>query len=317
MKKLVLLWTVLMAILVVGCGPSPQSETEGTAAGSPELAAVAEGQALYEANGCITCHGPQGAGDGPLAGMLPTTPRDLSQPTSYRGGTSDIEIAETLRTGISSSGMPSYAHIPVEERLQIARYLISLKEKASSASDASDVGESPASERKLQVHAIGGDFQLTDQNGEAFEMSSLDGQIRILFFGYTSCPDFCPMTLSKVNQIRKLLGDAGEDLMTVFVSVDPERDTPEKVAEYLGFFDLGQTVGLTGSREEVDKVLELYSAAYEKVEAETALKYLVNHTTYLFLVDRENAVRAIFPHYEAPEHIAMGIRVLLREQPGA
>lgn len=306
------LWLLSWALLVAAGCAGGGGEGSGVAPADASLA----GKELYEGNGCITCHGPDGAGDGPLAGTLKAMPRNLSEPTSYRGGTSEIEIAETLRTGVPSGGMPSYAHIPVEDRLEIARYLISLQqEAAAAASPGIELPESPASERKLQDYDIGGDFTLTDQHGEKFHMADANGSVRLLFFGYTTCPDFCPMTLSKIRQIRKLLGKPGEEIMTLFVSVDPERDTPEKLAEYLGFFDLGRAVGLTGTREEVDSVVDLYAAAYEKVETDTAAGYLVNHTTYLFLIDRKDAVRAIFSSYEEPEHVAMGIRVLLREQP--
>lgn len=308
-------WLLSWALLVAGCAGGGGESSEGP----PATVSQAAGKELYEGNGCIACHGPDGAGDGPLAETLETMPRNLSEPTSYRGGTSEIEIAETLRTGVSSGGMPSYEHIPVEDRLEIARYLISLQQRAAVAAspgkEPGELPESPASERQLQTYEIGGDFTLTDQQGEKFRMADTNGSVRLLFFGYTTCPDFCPMTLSKIRQIRKLLGQPGEEILTLFVSVDPERDTPEKLAEYLGFFDLGPTVGLTGTREEVDSVLDLYSAAYEKVETDTAVGYLVNHTTYLFLIDRKNVVRAVFNHYEAPEHVAMGIRVLLREQP--
>lgn len=314
------LWLLSLAVLVVaGCAGGGGEGAEASLAVGSQAAGSPAGKKLFEGNGCIACHGPDGAGDGPLARTLKTTPRNLSEPTSYRGGTSEIEIAETLRTGISSGGMPSYAHIPVEDRLEIARYLISLQQEAAAAASLGEepvrLPESPASERKLQDYEIGGDFTLTDQNGEEFRMADTNGSIRLLFFGYTTCPDFCPMTLSKIRQVRKLLGEPGEEILTLFVSVDPERDTPEKLAEYLGFFDLGQAVGLTGTREEVDSVVHLYAAAYEKVETDTAVGYLVNHTTYLFLIDRKNVVRAIFNSYEEPEHVAMGIRVLLREQP--
>lgn len=166
---------------------------------------------------------------------------------------------------------------------------------------------------RLDVYAeIGGDFTLTDHRGRPFRLADTHGKVRLLFFGYAMCPDVCPMTLSKVVQVRSLLGSDAEDVMTLFVSVDPERDTPEKLGDYLGYFELGEAAALTGTEEEIDAVVDLFKASYEKEDTGSALSYLINHTPYLFLLDRQGTVRALYRPSEKAEEIAAAVRLLLR-----
>lgn len=109
----------LLALAVAACGPAKAPEPERLT-----------GRQLYERHGCALCHGPQGRGDGPVAPTLDPPPRDLSDPSSYRIGAGEAEIASTLEEGIlvfRGSGMPSYAHIPAEDRLELARYVVSLQ----------------------------------------------------------------------------------------------------------------------------------------------------------------------------------------------
>ncbi len=169
-------------------------------------------------------------------------------------------------------------------------------------------------ERKLLdvYDGIGGDFTLTDHRGERFRLAETHGRIRLLFFGYSMCPDVCPLTLSRVTRIRQLLGDDGDEVMTLFVSVDPERDTPQQLASYLEYFDLGEAVALTGAVDEIDTVVDLFKATYEKEEAGGAAGYLINHTSYLFLLDRGGTVRALISQSDKPEDAAAAIRELLR-----
>lgn len=185
---------------------------------------------------------------------------------------------------------------------------------ADDAPAAAVVPEGQTSAARLDVYSeIGGDFTLTDHRGRPFRLAETDGKVRLLFFGYAMCPDVCPMTLSKVVQVRRLLGDDAEDVMTLFVSVDPERDTPEKLRDYLGYFDLGEAAALSGTTEEVDAVVDLFKASYEKDDTGSAAGYLINHTPYLFLLDRGGTVRALYRPSEKPEEIVSAIRVLLGE----
>lgn len=119
-----------LALLAGACG-APRGDS-GAAAGRKEFAA---GRELYERHGCALCHGPEGRGDGPVAPTLDPPPRDLADPSAYRIGPSEDEIASTLEEGIlvfGGSGMPSYAHIPADERRELARYVASLQGGAGS-----------------------------------------------------------------------------------------------------------------------------------------------------------------------------------------
>lgn len=165
---------------------------------------------------------------------------------------------------------------------------------------------------RLDVYdEIGGDFALTDQHGQPFQLADTHGQVRLLFFGFTMCPDVCPMTLSKVVQIRQLLGEDSNTLLPLFVSVDPERDTPEKLRAYLKFFDLGKTFALTGTPEEVQAVVDLFKASAVKEEADSSGNYSINHTSYLFLIDQKGKTRAFFGVSEKMGEIVAAIRELL------
>ncbi len=174
-------------------------------------------------------------------------------------------------------------------------------------------GASPGAAELDVYHEIGGDFELTDHRGRPFRLAETRGKVRLLFFGYASCPDVCPMTLSKVVRIRQILGPDADEVTTLFVSVDPRRDTPEKLRAFLGYFDLGDAVALTGSREEIDAVVDLFKATYEIEEAGSDAPYLVDHTSYLFLLDRAGEVRALFRTSAQPGEIVAAIRRLLAE----
>jgi len=158
---------------------------------------------------------------------------------------------------------------------------------------------------------IGGDFALTDHTGARFELESQRGKILLVFFGYTMCPDVCPTTLSKLSAVTRRLGDAKSEMRTLYITVDPERDTPEVLRADLALFSL-DAVGLTGTRAEVDAVVKLFGASYEIVPTpESAAKYSVSHSTTLYLLDREGRVRQTFPYEATVDEVAAGIQALL------
>ncbi len=155
------------------------------------------------------------------------------------------------------------------------------------------------------------DFTLTDQNGNAFHLKDHRGQIVILFFGYISCPDVCPTALSKLARVYSLLGNsARQNILTVLVSVDPERDTPQKIKEYLEYFKIN-AVGLTGTKEEVDAVVNAYKVFYEKVDTKSEMGYFINHSDYLYLIDSEGIVRYLFQPDDKAEKMAKVIKKVL------
>ena len=163
----------------------------------------------------------------------------------------------------------------------------------------------------LPVLTTGGDFTLTDHNGNRFELSSLRGRAVLIFFGYSSCPDACPTTLSKISSVYRRLGADASKLKTLYISVDPERDTPGVLKTDLSSYKI-DALGLTGTKPEIDKVVSLYGAKYEIVPApDSAAKYTVSHTTTLYALDAQGRTRILFDYDARPDEIVKGIRDIL------
>ena len=152
------------------------------------------------------------------------------------------------------------------------------------------------------------DFTLTDQDGHIFQLKDHRGQVILLFFGYLACPDVCPTMLSKLTRVYKLLGTQGDKVLTVFISLDPERDTPQKLKEYLEYFKIKST-GLTGTKSEIDAVAKVYGASYEKVYTE-GKDYLMNHSDYLYLIDTQGRTSYLFHPEDKAEKIVSMIQKL-------
>ena len=162
-----------------------------------------------------------------------------------------------------------------------------------------------------QLFNPGGNFTLTGTSGEPFQLQDLRGKIVLLFFGYTSCPDACPSTLAKLQRAFNLLSkEQIEDVRTVFISVDPERDNPKLLKEYVDYFGVN-AIGLTGAKAEIDKVVKAYLAHYMIIPGQTSNWYSINHTTTVFLHDKQGKVRYRFLYEETPEQLAEAIKKYL------
>jgi cytochrome oxidase Cu insertion factor (SCO1/SenC/PrrC family) len=155
------------------------------------------------------------------------------------------------------------------------------------------------------------DFSLTDHNGRRFKLSEHRGKVILLFFGYTSCTEACPVILGRVNKVFELLGSDREKAMAVFISVDPGRDTPEVLRDYVRYFS-ARTVALTGRKEEIDAVVGQFGARYEIEKSDSALGYHVNHTTDIYLIDRRGVVHSRFRHTDGADLIADAVKRLIR-----
>jgi protein SCO1/2 len=136
-------------------------------------------------------------------------------------------------------------------------------------------------------------FELTDMNGQTFRLSELEDQVVVMFFGYTGCPDVCPVTLTEFLQIRSKLGEAADHVSFVFVTVDPERDTAERLRRYLTNFD-SEIIGLTGEREELQPVWVDYGVYQAKVEGPSEENYLVDHSSRVYIIDADGNLRLTY-----------------------
>lgn len=154
---------------------------------------------------------------------------------------------------------------------------------------------------------IGGDFSLTDQNGRAVDQTLLNGKWSLVFFGFTHCPDFCPTTLAVLKATQDRLGPEARDLQIVFISVDPERDTPRLLKDYLSSDGFPQgVIGLTGTPEQVAQAARVYRAYYEKAGEGDA--YTMNHSLTVYLMGPDGEFRSAIAHDLDPDRSADVIR---------
>lgn len=156
------------------------------------------------------------------------------------------------------------------------------------------------------------DFTLTGENGPV-SLSDFEGKYIYLYFGYTFCPDICPDTLSKLARVREGLGDDADEMQVIMVSVDPERDTPEVLAEYVSHFD-PSFVGITGTKAEIDAAGEPFGLFYQKNEGSAATGYLVDHSTRTFLIDQDFNARVAYPFDATHDAMLADLRYLMAQE---
>ncbi len=165
--------------------------------------------------------------------------------------------------------------------------------------------------QNLEIYQdIGGNFTLLSSNNQYVSLEDFQGKVVLMFFGFTACPDTCPLTLSKLKQVMARL-DQKKPVQQLFITVDPKRDNPEQLKSFLSTFNLN-IIGLTGTEEEILHVAELYGSAYMKnptINSETS--YLMIHTGYVYLIDQQGQVRAIYPQDTEEIRIIEDIRQLL------
>ena len=156
------------------------------------------------------------------------------------------------------------------------------------------------------------DFTLTAHTGARVSLHDFRGKLVLLYFGYTYCPGICPTTLANVAQVLRQLGARANQVQLLMISVDPERDTPDRLAAYVPHFH-PSFLGLTGSAADIAAVAPLFGIYYEKQEGTTDTGYLVNHSATLMVVDQQGIMRLIIPFNTTVPDIAADVASLLRE----
>ena len=155
--------------------------------------------------------------------------------------------------------------------------------------------------------AVGGPFQLVNQDGQTVDETLLTGKWSLVFFGFTYCPDYCPTTLTALEATKRALGDRAADVQIIFISIDPGRDTPAALKDYLSSDGFPQgVIGLTGTPAQVKAAADAYRAVYQKVgEGES---YTMNHSLTVYLMGPDGRFRVPLSHDLGPERSADVIR---------
>lgn len=156
--------------------------------------------------------------------------------------------------------------------------------------------------------SVGGPFALIDHNGKAITHRDLEGRPTLIFFGFTHCPDVCPTTLMEISKVFELLGPQAK-VAALFMSVDPERDTPALLKEYVSNFD-NRIIGVTGPRESVDAALKTFRVFARKSKGEGD-SYSVDHSSLVYLMDKRGWFATAFNLQQSPEQAARALRPYL------
>ena len=154
------------------------------------------------------------------------------------------------------------------------------------------------------------DFTLTDHNGQVRTLGDFRGKVVAVFFGYTHCPDVCPTTLSDFAGALRQIGAQAEKVQVIFVTVDPERDTPELLREFVPAFNPG-FLGMYADAETLRRLAQEYKVVYQKTAVKSADDYLIDHTAGTYVYDPKGNLRILIPYGSGPEAIAHDLRALL------
>jgi protein SCO1/2 len=163
--------------------------------------------------------------------------------------------------------------------------------------------------------SFGRDFALTDHTGKPRTLADYRGKAVVVFFGYTQCPDVCPTTLATLAEAMKQLGPDADRVQVLFITVDPERDTPALLSQYVPAFD-PRFVGLWGDAAATEKVAKEFKVIYQKQPGPKPGSYTVDHSAGVFLFDPQGRLRVYASHGQGPQVFAHDLRELLRSQAG-
>ena len=158
------------------------------------------------------------------------------------------------------------------------------------------------------------DFALTDHNGQPRSIKDFAGKVVVLFFGYVQCPDVCPTTMAELAEVKKLLGKDGERLQGLFVTVDPQRDTPEVLKAYMGNFD-PTFLALYTTPEKLEALAKDYKIYFKKAEGKTPTSYTMDHSAGCYVYDTQGKLRLYTRYGTGAQPLAADIRLLLQAAP--
>jgi protein SCO1/2 len=159
--------------------------------------------------------------------------------------------------------------------------------------------------------AFGKDFSLTDHHGKKRELAEFKGQLVVMFYGFTQCPDVCPTTMTEMQGVMELLGKDASRVQVMFVTVDPERDTQELLSQYVPAFDK-RFLGLRPqSTEELEKITKDFKVFYSKVPGKSPTSYTIDHTAGSYVFDTKGQLRLFLKHQQGPQPIAEDLKKLL------
>ena len=156
-------------------------------------------------------------------------------------------------------------------------------------------------------------FTLSDHNGQTRQLTDFAGKLVVVFFGYTQCPDVCPTSLTELAQAKKLLGPDGDKLQGLFVSVDPERDTPEIMKAYMASFDAG-FLALLPTPQALPELAKSYKVYYKKVEGSTPTSYTMDHSAGSYVYDTRGRLRVYHRYGSGAAALAADLKILLAEK---
>lgn len=167
--------------------------------------------------------------------------------------------------------------------------------------------QAPTAPPPLAGAAIGGPFELVDSQGQSVTWDDFDGEYRIVYFGYAYCPDVCPLDVQRMmagyEQFKQAAPDLAAQVQPIFITIDPERDTPEVVGQFTSAFS-DDLMGLTGTPAQIDQAAKAFSVYYQKGEVSDGGGYLMDHSRAAFLMGREGEPIALLPVEQGPDEVA-------------
>ena len=156
------------------------------------------------------------------------------------------------------------------------------------------------------------DFELTDHLGQRRRLQDFRGKVVVVFFGFTQCPDVCPTSMAELAEVKRLLGPDGDKLQGVFITVDPERDTPELLKAYMANFD-PSFLALRPTPQELEAVAKDFKVYYKKVEGKTPTSYTMDHSAASYVYDTQGRLRLYTRYGTGPQALADDVKLLLKQ----